>query len=798
MALIDGIKPDSHDTTPSVYTATSISEIRAALSELSQRDATVTARLDTLLATQKDLSRQLSRLDLARAHLGSEVTATRTISNTILSPAATTAHRISSAVKKLDREQAAVKATLEVVEQVSELKSCVLGVHGSMGAPQDWETAASYLFRASQLPDSVIDGAFAEEIVPTAEVPDPPRQTLEAASQSLCGLFLREFEHATANGDGAGVTRFFKLFPLIRRKDVGLDAYGRYVCSGIAARARTNLGGSQRREGLFYANALTKLFEHIAQIVDGHEPLVERHYGVGSMVKVIERIQVEADAQGGIILDTWAEERRVGRRLTDVRSYPFNFLVQSFLPSQKTTIGSVARTGSPAPGSGRTSEDEGVDMKEIDGLLNEAAVMLGRWSLYTRFMATKTTWSDSNGEELSKLSVPPFINRSTLHKRVNDLLIEPFNTMATFFFRRSVEKSFQLDEWPSDLTLNPNKPLGSSPPFVTSAVDDVMYIVNQVLQRTLSTGQRSVVSSVIPSVGRVLGSDFFGMIQRRMRDECYPKAAIQGALPPENTIIQFLVLTNNLDVATDYVKRIVHTCLGSEHKQQDSPPSPIAAAFPFNNEAIAVERTLHNLETAFSTKTTDLITEALDVLLKQVMRPRLRPVLIDTFRTTTYLPSSAHTSETESQTEETTSPEGAVPMRFERGWQAFTLPIKRLLTAATWDKLLATTLAHLARSLEKRIWSYHSRINELGAVWLERDISSIVSAAVKGGRYEFRNLFARCTQMTLILGMEGDEWEEVAKMEGGRLEGETGVVWVLDGEERRKVRGMLVSGSSAP
>ena len=34
-----------------------------------------------------------------------------------------------------------------------------------------------------------------------------------------------------------------------------------------------------------------------------------------------------------------------------------------------------------------TAEDEGVDMKEIDGLLNEMTVMLGRWSLYTRFLA---------------------------------------------------------------------------------------------------------------------------------------------------------------------------------------------------------------------------------------------------------------------------------------------------------------------------------------------------------------------------------------------------------------------------
>ncbi|KAK0256213.1 Golgi transport complex subunit 4 [Friedmanniomyces endolithicus] len=753
----------------SVYSATSMDEIRTALAELRQRDATVTARLDELLASQKDLDRQLGRLDLARAQLGSQVVATRYISNEILAPAARTAHRISSAVKRLDQEQAAVKATLDVVEQVAELKSCVLCVHGSMGAPQDWETAASYLHRASKIPDSVIDGAFAEEIVPTADVPDTPRQTLEAAAESLCGLFVREFDRAASEGDGSGVTRFFKLFPLIGRSEVGLDAYGRYVCSGIAARARSSMSGGQKRDGLFYANALTRLFEHIAQIIDGHEPLVERHYGPGSMTRVIERIQVEADAQGGLILDTWSDERRVSRKVTDVRSYPFNFLVQSFLPSQKPSMGTNPRTGSPAPGSSRTSEDEGVDMKEVDALLNETAVMLGRWSLYTRFLAMKTAAKVENDTD-SKLTVPSFVTHSTLQRKVSDLLLEPFNTMTTFFFRRSVEKSFQLDEWPSDLSLNPNKPLGSSPPFVTS--------------------QKGVVSSVVPSVGRVLGSDFFGMIQRRMRDESYPKAAIQGALPSEAVIIQFLVLINNLSIATDYVKRIVRTCLGQPAEQQQTADSQGAMAenFPFGKEANVVERMLRNMEAGFESKTSDLINEATEVMLKQVMRPRLRPVMIETFRDVDY---ASDPSDAGSDAADEAPAEGAVAQRFERAWQAFTLPIKRILTTPAYQKLLTATVAYLARALEKRIWSFYGRVNELGAVRLERDIAGIVAAAAKGGKYDLRDLFARCVQMTLVVNMEDDEWEEVGKLDGARLENETGVKWRLDAGERKRVRGIV-------
>lgn len=372
-----------------VYAAASVAEIYAALAHLQLQEAAVSQRLNDLIASQKDLSRELGRLDLLRAHLGTQAVNTRAISNGMLSDAASTANRISSAVKRLDHEQSNVKATLEVVEQVAELKACVLGVHGSMGAPQDWETAAGYLHRASKIPGEVVDGSFAEEIVPTAEVPDPPRVTLDASAESLCGLFLREFEKAAKDGDGSRVTRFFKLFPLIGRTDTGLDAYGRYVCQGVAARARTNFNAaepSQRKEGYFYANTITKLFEHIAQIVDGHEPLVERHYGPGMMAKVIERLQIEADVQGGIVLDTWHEERTIDRKLTDIKSYAFSFLVQSFLSSQKPT-GSI-RSTSPA-NAARTSEDEGVNMKEVDGLLGESALMLGRWALYARFISSK-------------------------------------------------------------------------------------------------------------------------------------------------------------------------------------------------------------------------------------------------------------------------------------------------------------------------------------------------------------------------------------------------------------------------
>ena len=374
----------------------SLAVIRQELAFSERLEISLSEELDAAIAAQGQLTREIARLDIVRAQVGAFAVLTRSIGSNVVSNASVTANKISSAVKRLDVEQARVKSTLDVVELVSELKACVLGVTGSMGAPQDWETAAAYLNRASKIPPSIVNGSFAEKIVPTADVPDPPSVTLAQAAESLRTLFLKEFEKAAKEANSGKVTRFFKLFPLIGKPEVGLEIYGRYVCQGVASRARANLnagtGGVQQKENLFFANALTKLFEHVAQIVDNHGGLVERHYGAGSMVKVIERLQLETDVQGGIILDTWSDERNIDRKLTDIKSYAFTFLVQSFLPTSFYRAG-TPRSGSPAIRSANAEEqikeDETVDMKEIDKLMSEMTLMLGRWSLYMKFIASK-------------------------------------------------------------------------------------------------------------------------------------------------------------------------------------------------------------------------------------------------------------------------------------------------------------------------------------------------------------------------------------------------------------------------
>ena len=275
------------------------------------------------------------------------------------------------------------------------------------------------------------------------------------------------------------------------------------------------------------------------------------------------------------------------------------------------------------------------------------------------------------------------------------------------------------------------------------------------------------------------------MIQRKMRDESYPRPVIQGGLPPEDKVIAFLVLINNLDVSNDYIKRIVEQQLGgpSPPSSSDMSSSPLQNLFPFGHDAKFVETKLKNLQHSFSINSGELLNDGIQVAFHTVLKPRVRPILTEAFREISYRPSD----EQDNGDDDADDDADLVKSRFDRGWGALIRPIKRILTTANFDRLMAVALAYLASALEKRIRGYHGLVNELGAVRLERDISGIVTAAVGGGKYALRDAFTKCTQMTLIMNMEDDEWEEVSTEETG----DSGIAWVLTADERSFARSIV-------
>ena len=395
---------------------------------------------------------------------------------------------------------------------------------------------------------------------------------------------------------------------------------------------------------------------------------------------------------------------------------------------------------------------------------------------------------DPTDVDEAPLVLPDVLVKSTLYRKVTSKLATPYNVMTTFFFRRSVEKAFQLDEYPVGLSLSLHRPIEGNAPYIILAVDDVMYIVNTVIQKTISTSQRDVVGSVLPTIDRILTGDFIGMIQRKMRDESYPKAVVHGGFPPEDKIIQFIVLISSLDMANEYLQRIVQGRLGGYDAVQNGGEnqSPLKQAFPFERDMAFVANTLRNFEHSFLSKSSELLNEGIQVLFNQVVKPRLRPVLVDTFRDADYTLTEEEIADIAQQNDEDEEEFlDLVSRRFEHGWDQLMKPIGRIMTPGTFSSLLDITARYLSKVLEKRILSSSGRINAFGAIRIERDFTGIVNT-VSRGNFGVREVFGKVTQLLMVANMEDDEWEEI----NAQINGD-GIEWVLTEDERRKARSLV-------
>lgn len=475
------------------------------------------------------------------------------------------------------------------------------------------------------------------------------------------------------------------------------------------------------------------------------------------------------------------------------------------------------------------------------------------------------------------------ISDSALSTKISARLLNPYLNLTTFFIRRTVEKAFQLDEPPSELfplpLFNPNNPASTfqatGSPLITSAVDDVMYIVNKLLHRSLHTSSCHLVTGVLATVSRVLGSDYIGVIQRRMRDECNPRPTPQTTTiivgNPAATLTQavanlvddrscmFMVLINNLDISSEYCRRIVTSYLNASSQQSElagteiygddsAPPVPLEALFPFKDDPQQVRTALGSLESGFTQKCTEVLSDAVLTLFNQLVKAKLRPLITEAFRDMDYSitapvnTTAANTDISEAEAtfggrslvvpEDILSLQGEeVPKtRFDAAFSALIYPFKSILTEATFSKLLNHIANYLARLLEKKILQVGGgvmggiaagggtiaggvssggggsgssglgtggNISDLGAIRLERDVAGIIGVVVKFGRYGVRELFARCAQICLVLSADEEEAQELWRSHednDGGVGGDDpmGVEWKLSMDEKRRVRGMLI------
>jgi len=196
---------------------------------------------------------------------------------------------------------------------------------------------------------------------------------------------------------------------------------------------------------------------------------------------------------------------------------------------------------------------------------------LARWNLYIKFLAVKCQY------DAPELELPHFILTAPLSDKITKIRVA-VESLETFFFRRSVEKAFQLDE-----------PSTHSGPPTTSVVDDVMFVLRKVLDRAMGTGDADLVKTICANTRRILDLDFAGVIKRRSTMDPQRNLSSSGSKADDTgrreRIRAFIAGLNNLDIASESISELTTRYINGN----------LESIFTFNDQSEIVKTSMLNV-----------------------------------------------------------------------------------------------------------------------------------------------------------------------------------------------------------
>lgn len=749
-------------------------------------------------------AQESKRLELSRIELSSTLTSSSNLVD-VVSNAGSLASKISARVKFLDTERSIVKDTTEYVRNVKDLKSLILATNASL-EQRNWESASESISKILKLP---IEGEFIDIVVPSTDVPDSPKTTVEKWIDELTIFFTNEFNKAADNKDVKTLTRFFALFPKIGKNSIGIDCYSKFICNIISTQSRTiMIQNSQQDKIGFYPAALMKLLEIVSTMLNQHSKIIQEYYGLNEMSGILETVEREVDSQAGLITDTFYDERKIARTLDEIQSYKFriyNNINQQLGPSSSTTSTAPNSTrNSPSP-RGSTELDSqqrnfnsiddiaSLSVIEVSNLISEFSSILNYWSMYCRFIAIK--WNEYNHiEQQKELKLPKPLLESLFIKKIQSKFLPSFEILIIFFIKKSIEQAYLTEELPD---LNPilksPKVVEPENPPVSSIIEDLFLVINSSINQLILTGQPICVKNIANSLKKIFDNDFFQIIIKRLNSSQPKYGSILNIIQKEdsnklgsnqvqsnNTVVSnflsrgasainqitsnnddikfhwFLVYLNSLSVGKSYFDKIVSKNIES-----------LNLNFQFGNDSNKLKEIIENLNKYYQSKSDEIVEENLTNLFNQVIKNKLKILLTDCFKESNYLISFYNDEEN-----------NEFNRKFNQRWSNLIKSYYKILDKSLFNKFIEIIILTLSNLLEKKLWSLNGLINELGSIKLEKEFSGIIMEVTKY-RYNLRDKFLRVTQIIMILGFD-DEDDEIE------------MNWILTATERQKARNLRV------
>ncbi|XP_061931453.1 conserved oligomeric Golgi complex subunit 4 isoform X2 [Apis cerana] len=633
------------------------------------------------------------------------------------------------------------------VNDILDLQLCSEGVAMAL-RNEDYEQGAAHVHRYLSMDQQLLERT-AEDILMDHTNISSSLITLQQAALQLRTVVTHKFDEAVKSEDLASVERFFKIFPLLGMHTEGLKKFCSYLCTKLQETAQKNLKAAleiksnDKRASVIFSDTITLLFEGIARIVEIHQPIIETYYGPGRLLMTISILQKECDRQVKKIIAEFMKHRYISKKVQIVNEHV------------------------------RKPNSEKANPKDFDLLLGEITIMHSRAELYIRFLKRRVKndieISATNDIQYKDLisEFENIINNSDLAHGMQELL-SAYLALERYFLEESVNKALGMDTLDQDQQ-------------TSSMVDDVFFIVQKCIRRSMSSWSIDGVCAVVNMACGILEGEFANRLRNRLRQgypagyldltQAYnallPTSIQHGRLQTSDTELArltFLAYLNNTDVSIEYVETLCKSL---------SPE--IDATFPNmqNKDRGKIDSCLSGLKSVMSIlrAVTDYGLEQLRI---SAVKPRVTP-WVDAFLSVDH-----HINEDDLLRYETEEPfVQTLIMNLEGLLQSF----KGSLTTSNYDALIGLLTAEVTARLEKVVLK--STFNRAGGLILDKEIRSLASYLAAVTSWSVRDKFARLTQIATILSVE--KVEELADYCGADA-----IAWRLTPAEVRRIASMRI------
>ncbi|AET38329.1 Golgi transport complex subunit COG4 Ecym_2616 [Eremothecium cymbalariae DBVPG len=724
---------------------------------------------------------------------------------------------LSKRIRTVENERNKVQITLKFIEDCRLLKSNISVIQNAL-EDKNYHLAADAIQEIRGLPPQVIRSEFANRVVPSSEIPDPPAQLLDDWTIKLSKIFHEQFLHASRVQNMELLTSYFQLFPKIGNSEMGLDIYSKHVCNILAEQSRKIMMGQIDKPHMFFSQALLHLFKTVSTIINDHSKIITKSYGAQNMVYVMDKIQKEADLQAGLIWDTFMDTRRMDKLLDGIKIWD-------------ESRGQWNKQQHFQQGSGHYSAEQDLPctLNELSLLVSEYSAILQNWSMYCRFFALM--WNEFSEKQVESLEIPDILSTGKFNEKVINSLGQ-FEILVKHHLYRSFSKAVELEELPSlnnylENTEYKHEDLSSYP--ISSILEDLVLFLRTNLIATVNTGQTTLLSHFLGNLMGFIQSEYLikvlqtrlKSIQQRLNSSltlkkyippseqtpvvsrsASPKPQVQdtgsklsqfgftfksaatntftnlqsnlqSVYTDEDSILKLhhcLIYINTLSLGDIFFERLL-----IKEILQDQ-PKLLSNNFPFKDDSKRMADALSSLCKNIQTQNGKLLRWSLNQLFENLLQGRLKKMMSPLFSNGNdeeYI-CTAHDFENLSKLHQ-----------FVVQWKTLLRPFQNVLHKATYTNLLTIMVDWLCQLIEDRIWQI--RCNELGALKLDRELSIFITTLCEQ-QYFLREKFTRLTQIILILGFDDDDIDITTQ----DIKDETlsSINWVLSSQERINARSL--------